>query len=235
MLDGESSLLVAGLERYRVRRIRVTVPRGARIRHRGTSVDMRQTRRWSADDIDPDLPDPAHADRVAAVRAFLWALSDRQATLLLTMVVQQHLVSVDELAQAAIRIRRDRRRDLLHEVILELAGGVRSLGELDVVADVPRPSAAPADEPDPRARRPNGRYYLDLRWAEYRLVVEVDGIQHAWANRVVDDSLRHNAVALGDETVLRLPLLGLRLVPDAFFEQIEAGLRAGGWVPDVAA
>ena len=93
---------------------------------------------------------------------------------------------------------------------------------------------SPAHEPDPGAT-PNGRYYLDLRWAEYRLVVEVDGIQHAWADQVVDDSLRHNAVALGDETVLRLPLLGLRLVPDAFFKQIEAGLRAGGWVPDVAA
>jgi very-short-patch-repair endonuclease len=234
MLDGESSLLVAGLVRYRVRRIRVTVPRGARIRHRGSQVDIRQTRRWAATDLDPASPIPRTRTPVAAVRAFLWASSPRQATLVLTMVVQQELASVEELAEAAVRILRDPRRDLLHEVILELAGGVRSLGELDVVR-MCRDRHLPSPTSQTLVRTPDGRYYLDLRWAEFGLVVEVDGIQHLWAEQVVGDSLRHNTVALGSHTVLRLPLLGLRLVPDAFFEQIEAGLRAGGWTPDVAA
>ena len=56
----------------------------------------------------------------------------------------------------------------------------------------------------------------------------VDGFHHAWAENVVGDALRQNALVLDGDTVLRLPLLGLRLQPDDFFAQIEAALRAGG-------
>lgn len=234
MLDGESSLLVAGLERYRVSKIRVTVPRGARIRHRGSSIDIRQTRRWDPTDIDPTSRIPRTRTPIAAVRAFLWARSVRQATLLLTMVVQQRLVSVEDLAEAAMRILRDPRRELLYLVIFELAGGVQSLGELDVVR-MCRQRGLPPPTSQTLVTMANGRYYLDLRWAQYRVVVEVDGIHHTWAEQVIGDSLRQNDVALTQQTVLRLPLIGLRLVPDAFFAQITAALEAGGWQPDVAA
>ena len=60
-------------------------------------------------------------------------------------------------------------------------------------------------------------------------MLEIDGIHHAWAEHVVGDALRQNSVALAGDTVLRLPLLGLRLQPDDFFAQIEEGLRRGGW------
>ncbi len=43
------------------------------------------------------------------------------------------------------------------------------------------------------------------------------------------DALRQNALALDGDTVLRLPLLGLRLEPEAFFAQIEHAMRAAGW------
>lgn len=234
VLDGESSLLVAGLERYEVRRIRVSVPRGARIRHRGTTVDIRQTRRWDAGDVDTCSTIPRTRTPIAAVRAFLWATSARQAVLLLTMVVQQRLATVEELADAAVRIRRDPRRELLHQVVLELAGGVRSLGELDVV-HLCRQRRLPPPTSQTWVQTGRGSYYLDLRWQRYGLVVEVDGIQHTWADQVIGDSLRHNDIAIAGDTVLRLPLLGLRLAPDAFFEQIATALRAAGWHPDAAA
>ncbi len=73
------------------------------------------------------------------------------------------------------------------------------------------------------------RYYLDLYWEEYSVVLEVDGIQHTWADNVVGDALRQNALVITGDRVLRLPLLGLRLEPDAFFEQVEEALVAGGW------
>ena len=60
-------------------------------------------------------------------------------------------------------------------------------------------------------------------------MVEVDGIHHAWTENVVPDALRQNALAIAGDTVLRLPLLGLRLEPDAFYTQIEEALVAGGW------
>lgn len=74
-------------------------------------------------------------------------------------------------------------------------------------------------------------YYLDLHGPQWRLVLEVDGIHHAWAENVVGDALRQNALALQGETVLRLPLLGLRLEPDEFFGPVEEALRRAGWAP----
>lgn len=225
-LDGASALIAAGLERYDVDRVRVSVPRGARVR-RTKAFDIRQTRRWDADDI-VRVGIPRTRPATAAVRAALWARSDREATYVLVLAVQQRIASAAAIGRELLRIRRDRRRLLLHAVVNELLDGAQSLGELDVVALLRRRGLP---EPTRQALRRDGRgrYYLDLAWPAYRLVVEVDGIHHAWVEHVVGDALRHNAVALDGDTVLRIPLLGLRLRPDAFLDQIEQGLRAGGW------
>jgi hypothetical protein len=234
MIDGESSLVLAGLEHYVCERIRVSVPRGARIRHRGSTLNIRQTRRWGADDRAAGSGPPRSRNAVAAVRAGLWARSDRQGSLVVTMAVQQGLTTVEDLASELLRIRRDKRRGLLHQLVIDLAGGVRSLGELDVVRGC-RSRGLP--EPDSQAlrRTPSGSYYLDFRWSRWAVVVEVDGIQHAWATRVVGDALRHNSIALSGDTVLRLPVLGLRVCPELFFEQIEEALTSAGWSRSAAA
>src|SRR5690606_21193771 len=95
---------------------------------------------------------------VAAVRAALWARSDKQAALLLTMVVQQRLTTAERLAEASLRVRRDRRRSLLHEVVLDLLGGVRSLGELEVVREC-RHRGLPEPTKQVIRKGRNGRYY----------------------------------------------------------------------------
>lgn len=225
-IDGESALVLAGLENYTPARIRVSVPRGAKIRHRPSTVDIRQTRRWAREDME-ETGLPRSRVPVAAVRAALWAKSDRQAALLLTMTVQQGLAKVEALAAEMLRVRRHKRRAFLHDVLLDLAGGVRSLGELDVIRGC-RERGLP--EPDCQVWRkaPHGSYYLDLRWNRWKLVVEVEGIHHIWAQEIVKDAIRQNTIALDGDTVLRIPLLGLRLCPDEFFAQIEAGLHAAG-------
>ena len=143
------------------------------------------------------------------------------------MVVQQGLATAEQLAGEMLRIRRDKRRSLLHAVVLDLLGGVRSLGELDVVRECRRRGLPEPDKQVLRRSR-NGTYYLDLLWTRWGLVVEVDGIQHSWANQVVGDAVRQNDVSLQGLTVLRLPLLGLRLDADTFFAQIEQALVAAG-------
>ena len=120
-LDGDSALVAAGLRHYEPASIRVSVPRGARIRHRGTAANIRQTRRWDPDDLDQGAF-PRTRTPVAAIRAALWARSDRQATLLLTMVVQQRLASSEQLAVELLRIRRDKRRGLVQGVLLDIVG-----------------------------------------------------------------------------------------------------------------
>lgn len=227
-LDGAASLVASGLERFDVERVRVSVPRGARVR-RSAAYDVRQTRRWCAEDVVTRGGPPRTRPEVAAVRAALWATTERQATYLLTATVQQGLTTPELLGREALRVRRDRRRLLLHEVVLELLEGVRSLGELDVVRALRARGLPPPDRQVLR-RDARGRYYLDLYWTTFRVVVEVDGIHHTWVDQVAADALRQNALVLSGDSVLRIPLLGLRLQPEEFLDQVEDALRRGGWV-----
>jgi very-short-patch-repair endonuclease len=230
-LDGASALVAAGLERFTVGRVRVSVPRGARVR-RNQRFDIRQTRRWSADDLVPGSI-PRTRVEVAAVRGALWARTDKEATYLLTLTVQQGLARPEGIGAELLRVRRDRRRLLLHAVVNDLLDGARSLGEIDVGREVRRRGLPEPDRQVLRRDRAN-RYYLDLYWVDLHLVVEIDGIHHAWAENVVGDALRQNALALDGDTVLRLPLLGLRLEPEQFFGQVERAMRSAGWVPAAA-
>ncbi len=69
-------------------------------------------------------------------------------------------------------------------------------------------------------RGPRGRIYLDVQWSDIGLVVEIDGLQHRMGLAVTDDNLRQNEVTLGADRVLRVDLVGLRLLPAAFMAQI---------------
>lgn len=225
-LDGVASLQWVGLKGFSEPTIRVTVPRGARV-WRTAEVDVRQTRRWSREDLADDTI-PRTRDEVAAVRGALWARTDREAALLLSMVVQQGLTTPAQLGDALLRIRRDRRRAFLQGVIGDLLGGVQSLAELDVARECRRRGLPEPDRQVLRKGR-HGRYFLDVYWKRYGVVLEIDGIQHTWVQNVVADALRHNDIALQRDVVLRLPVLGLRLQPDAFFAQVRSALVEGGW------
>ncbi|MGN6162735.1 MAG: DUF559 domain-containing protein [Marmoricola sp.] len=225
-LDGPAALAASGLLRFEFERIRVSVPRGARTR-RTTLFDIRQTRRWRQGDV-VTAGIPRARPAVAALHGALWAATDRQASLLLSMTVQQRLATAEEIGVALLHIRRDKRRALLHEVVNDLIGGAHSLGELDLARELRR-RGLPEPQRQVVRRDRRGRYYLDLYWEEYGLIVEVDGIQHTWAENVVEDALRQNALTLSGDAVLRIPLLGLRLQPDEFFGQIERALRERGY------
>jgi len=233
-LDGATALVAEGLRHFEVSTIRVSVPRGAGVRARRTrTLDLRETRRWRADDVMPTGV-PRARPPIAAVRGALWAVSDKQAALLLTMTVQQGLCTPQEIGRQLLRVRRDRRRAHLHQVVLDLIGGVRSLGELGFIEEC-RARAIPLPDRQAVVRGKDRRYYLDFRWSRWGVVVEVDGIHHLWAQSQVGDALRQNAVVLKNDRVLRLPLLGLRIAADEFFEQIEAALEAAGWTRSDAA
>jgi len=225
-LDGASALVAAGLKNFTVDAIRVSVPRGARVYRTMRGVDIRQTRRWAPTDLASSSPPRARVE-VAAVRAALWAQSNRQAALVLTMTVQQGLTTAERLGEELLRIRRDKRRALLHAVVLDLLGGARSLGELDAAKECRR-RGLPEPSRQAMRRGRNGRYFLDLFWDDWNVVVEIDGIQHSWAQNIVGDAIRQNDLSLQGSTVLRLPLLGLRVAADDFFAQIEQALVDAG-------
>jgi very-short-patch-repair endonuclease len=227
VLDGTAALLAAGLQGFTVHRIRVSVPRGAKVR-RSRAIDIRQTRRLRPDDVDDRPGPPRVRPEVAAVRAALWAVTDRQAALVISMAVQQRVAEVEAIGRELLTVKRDRRRRFVERVVLDVMGGSQSLGELDVMRELRRRDIPRPDRQVVR-RGSNGTYFLDARWARYGVVLEIDGIHHVNATQVVGDALRQNDVALEGDLVLRLPLLGLRVSPDAFFAQLEQALRSGGW------
>jgi very-short-patch-repair endonuclease len=225
-LDGVSSLIAAGLRGFSEDRQRVSVPRGTRV-YRSPRINIRQTRRWRRSDIVSNGV-PRVRTEVAAVHAALWAQSNRQAALILAMTVQQRLANAEDIARALLEIRRDRRRRFVEKVLLDLMGGAESLGEIDFAVRCRRRGLPEPDRQVVREGR-GGNYFLDVYWEGYGVVLEVDGIHHLHATNVVADALRQNHVSLDGDTVLRLPLLGLRVAEDAFFGQIETALRRGGW------
>ncbi len=226
VVDGASALLLAGLDNWQPDAIRVSVPRGARVhRRRGTVV--RQTRRLREDDVVP-VGVPRVRPEVAAVRAGLWAVTDRQAATVMSMAVQQRLTTPEAVGVALLDVRRDKRRRLLESVVLDLLGGAQSMGEIDFGRECRR-RGLPEPSRQVVRRGPSGRTYLDVRWSRYRVVVEIDGMQHLRVEAAVPDALRQNSVALAGDTVLRLPVLALRVAPDAFFGQIVEALVAAGW------
>ena len=170
---------------------------------------------------------------MAGVRGALWARSDKQATLVLTMVVQQRMTTPERLGAELLSVSRDRRRLLLTAVVTDLLGGVRSLGEHEF-AEMCRTRGVP--EPSRQVLRQGSgqRWYLDVCWEQWGVVVEIDGIQHSWATNAVADALRHNAIAIDRALVLRLPLLGLRVAADEFFAQITEALVSRGCARDLA-
>ncbi len=225
VLDGASSLEASGLKGFREDTVRISVPKSAR-RRRAKGLDVHQTRRYrAADQMASGVP--RTRPEVAAVRGALWARSDKQAVLLLTMTVQQGLTTSQRLGAAALSVRRDRRRLLVHTTIVDLLEGVRSISEHEF-ARACRDRGIPEPSRQVRRQTKDGRYFLDVYWDQWRVVVEIDGIQHGWVQNAVPDALRHNRVALTDDLVLRLPLLGLRVAADDFFEQIVEALRSRG-------
>ena len=165
-LDGVASLVECGLERVSYDRIRVSVPKGARVRTRRTErYDVRETRRWSRDDREPGHGVPRTKPAVAAMRAAIWARTDREAAYLLSVVVQQGLVHPSDIALELLRIKRHRRRLFVHAVVNDLLDGARALGELDVARELKRRGIPrPARQVVRKDRK--GRYYLDLYWPD---------------------------------------------------------------------
>ncbi|MGZ5409005.1 MAG: hypothetical protein ACXWDJ_03270 [Aeromicrobium sp.] len=230
-IDGASALIVSGLKGYEPDAIRISLPRGAKVL-RSPGVDVRQTRRFRKNDL-VGAGVPRVRTEIAAIRAALWARTYRQAALILTMTVQQRLVTAEMLARALLDVRRDKRRRFIESVLMDLLGGVQSMGELDFTG---RCRLRGLPEPDRQVVRKgkDATYFLDVYWAVYRVVLEVDGIHHLHATNVVEDALRQNHVSIDGDTVLRLPLLGLRVAEEEFFDQIRTALRRGGWRGSVA-
>lgn len=225
-LDGVSALQAAGLDHLTDDVVTVAVPKGTR-RRRLPGVRVRETRRYRADDV-VGTGIPRTAPAVAAVHAALWAASDKAATYFLTLAVQQGLCRPAELSDAATAVRRHPRRRLLAQVVLDLADGSRSLGELDV-ARAMRTRGLPEPVRQAVRRRGSGTQYLDADFPSYAVSLEIDGSQHDLPRQRLADLLRDLGLATEGRTVVRIPLIAWRLDEAAVLDGLEALFRSRGW------
>ncbi|GAA6527602.1 hypothetical protein IDVR_34000 [Intrasporangium sp. DVR] len=223
-LDGVSALQAGGLTGFRESTIHVSVVHSHTVKSLAGVRVHKISRRSPGEVLMVGLPRTRPA--VAAIRAAHWAVSDRQAALLLILTTQQGLCTPGHLLETSTTVRGRKRRAFVRGVIRDLALGVRSLGELDF-ARLCRARGLPEPVRQQVREDAQGRAYLDVRWA-CGLVVEVDGVHHFRGLAPVDDQLRQNRVALTEDTVLRIPNIGLRLHEDEFMEQVAAGLAMRG-------
>jgi hypothetical protein len=215
VLDGVSALQAAGLLGFVADHIDVA------IRANNRSHTVSGVRRHRRRELGPVRRAglPRARPEQATVRAAEWARTDRTAVLIVCLAVQQRLVSPPRLLEAWAEVGRSRRRLLLDAVIRDICDGAHSLGELDF-AGLCRQRGLPEPTRQAVHTLASGRVYLDVEWEEIGLVVEVDGGHHAAALASLDDALRQNEVVLAESTVLRIPVVGLRLRPDDFLDQV---------------
>ena len=188
---------------------------------------IHETRRWRDDDVVLGAA-PRIRPAVALLQAAFWARTDREAALMVVAPLQQRLTPAADVLSALERVRRDRRRRLVGELVREFVDGIHSLNELDL-ARLCRDAGLPEPDRQVVLRRPGGAYYLDARWTRWRLVAEVDGVQHLALDHWVSDLRRHNEIALSGSVVLRISSVGLRLEPHRELTTIERALRRAGW------
>lgn len=222
VLDGVSALQAAGVSGYEDAGVHVSIPKSLRWR-RIKGVRVHRVRRIDGEVIS-GRGVPRVAPALAAIRAAHWASSDRQAALLLVLPIQQGVVSAAQLRAASLAWVGRRRRALVPMLVQDITDGATSLGELDF-ATMCRQRGLPEPDRQVVRRTARGRIFLDVRWRQARLVVEIDGSHHGWGLAMVSDHLRQNEVALRRDIVLRITLLGLRVAADDFFDQVERALR----------
>ena len=224
VLDGPTALIVAGLKHWEQALVHVTVPGNASIR------SLPGVKHHKVRDVGPSVGTGLRRTKteVAVVRAAQWARTDREAATLIAMTVQQRLVSTRHLLERWTTVKASPRRRFLDVVIRDVCDGAQSINELDVGAACRRRGLP---EPTRQAVRTgaNGRVYLDMVWEDESVHAEVQGAQHYVGLSVVDDSARFNDLAIrsAGQISLQIPVLGWRLDPDRFLDQIEAALQEG--------
>lgn len=218
VLDGVSALLAAGLQGFDTDVVHVSIDHDQRARS-VSGVRIHQVR----EPLGPDtltVGAPRVRPGVAAVRAAQWAVSDRQAALILCLAAQQRLVHGSGFCDVRWPGAHYGRTALVRQLLKDVTRGAHSLGELDF-GRLCRDRGLPPPARQVVRQGPRGRIYLDARWDRIGLVVEIDGAQHRQGLAVTADNLRRNHLALADEVVLTIDLVGLRLEGALFMDQVE--------------
>ena len=169
----------------------------------------------------------APARRSQPSAAAYWAISDRQAALILLVTVQQGLTTPEQLLAATRRTLGSRRRAFVRSVVRDIALGVQSLAELDF-AVLCRERGLPEPDRQELVETDNGRIYLDVRWSN-GLVRRDRRRPTPRRPHGLDGQPSQQRPGLEEDRALRIDLVGLRVFTDAFLAQVARGHAQLGW------
>lgn len=132
-----------------------------------------------------------------------WARTAEDAVAWPIRACQRRLTTPDRIIAVLKDRRRFRwRRDVI-DAIPEIRGGVHSPLELRYIRDVERRHGLPPGDRQVPTIRGTSRQYIDVRYAKYRVVVELDGVLAHTAENRDRDGRRDNANALRGYQTLR--------------------------------
>lgn len=184
-----------------------------------TSADVHPTRQPRQTRIARSLVDAA-----------AWMPTDRGAAAILAAGVQQRLVRVDDLRRVVDRIETLRRRGLMTGLLGDIAGGAQALSELDFTRQVVRRHRLPEPSRQVARRDERGRRrWIDVMWDEWKIIVEIDGAQHADPLQRWEDMERDNGLEIGGYHTLRFPAWLVRNDPEHVAREILSALRRNGY------
>lgn len=226
-LAGPTAAWLEGLRGFESDEIWLVIPQGQRRQAMDGAVV-----KWSSQ-LGPRDVHPLRVPRRTTIERSLVdisasARSSRAARAPLLAAVQQRVTVADRLRDALGRRGHCPRRALIAETIDDAESGIHSLPEreFDRICrrrGIPRPSRQRL------LQRDDGRYYLDADWDGFDLSVEIHGLPHLEVRNWADDLDRHNELSIDGRRLLQFSSYAVRHRPERVGEQVERGLRRGGW------
>ena len=212
--------------------IHLLVPKGRKLRPAPPLLDVsvRYSTMLSTQDVHPARQPRRTRIARSLIDAASWATTSRKGLAVLAAGVQQRVVRSNDLADVLARNPHIPRRKLMTETLADIDGGAQALSELDFTQRVVRRSRLP--EPDRQAARRDSqgrRRWLDVVWEKWRVIVEIDGAQHADALQRWDDMDRDNDLQISGYRVLRFPSWLVRTRPDFVAMKVLQALREAGF------
>lgn len=206
----------------------VCVPHGGRNRPSPARVQVRQSRHLG------DKRQAASSPPVTTIEQTVLDLVDdaraeRQVIDVVLRVCQARRTTAGRLAAAAGARPRLRWRQLVSELLCDVADGVTTPLERRYATDVERAHGLPRGSRNRVDGHRGRRRFRDVRYRRWRLVVELDGrAAHPEDEREYDD-LRDNEVATRDERTLRFGWRSVTTRPCVVAGQVADVLRLAGW------
>jgi very-short-patch-repair endonuclease len=213
-----SGLEVDGLTGFERTDIFIVLPEGAR-RPKADGTCPHWSAMLDDEDVHPTRwPRRTRTER-SVVDAASWSVSDRQARTIVIAAFQQRLVSARTIRLALTRRGPCRQRALIVQSVLDAVGGIQSLPERDfdrirLAAGLPRPSR------QVRVKGGDGRYYLDVEWADQGIAVEIHGIPHLEVGNWDADLVRANEIVITGRRLVIFSSYAIRQEPGLVADQL---------------